>query len=565
MRGLFKEKKALICLFLIYSAYLAFTLPSVHKPLVADDAAFAMDAENIRYGSLGTWHPPLYFEILRFLAHHPGIRQEDLRFFGIFCFFLNLCLIYLLSKEVSSDKKTGILAAFLFATHPWAIQGSLILDIDNTILTVLLTFFIFYFAKNSNLSSFRNYLFSGLLFFFCLWAKISTPLILLFSILLFYILKGEFRRGIAYTSAAAAIGIGVFFIFWAFYSRTYNLPFSVIFTRSLFVLGHGALGSSLPASSELVLRFLRACLWAGLYFILLWMVIFIARAKNYFTRKEPVGINDFLLLYTIIIFIAYILVGGISYGFAKYQYPLLPVLCVLAADFILKIRTRISKRQILLFICLGTIFIITERLYIGNLLYRVNYLLRKTSIFMPDTLKAFFIDFFWRLAAYFIFFGISVFLIRFFARRGGISKISIMFLAVLIVIGNLSYNFQHLSAGYFTTYCYGRNIGDYKRLAGIFKNILARKPGALIIGQDDILFNAGLKNYSEYNYSLFWNSRQGFLRAIGDERVACVAYNFSWNALLSYKEIFFHPEVKKALRDRYNPWSVGEYSVWIRK
>jgi hypothetical protein len=552
-------------IFISVFIYLIFALPSLHRPLVADDAVFAPDSENPQFGLICVWHPPLYSDILRILVYFLGIKREQLRFFGVFCFIAILVLIYIISQQVTKKRNVSFLACLLFTIHPWAIQGSLILDIDNTILVVLLTFFLLYFIKNYEAFRLKNYLLSGLLFFACLWAKLSTPLLLPFSILIFYFLRGKTKEGIAYTFSTATIGTGLFFISWALYAHFYKLNFVSVFERSISVLSRGPAGSSFLALQELALRFIRVSLWMGLYLFLLWSVILILRIKDYYIGKKSVEIKDLLILYTMIIFSSYIFIGGTSYGFAKHQYPILPVLSIIVASFISNLRLEISKKQLFFYILLGLVFLIIENIYIKDLLYRVNYLLRKISIFSPQNLKAFFIDFSFRMSLYFITFIFGTLLIWFLDRKKNILSIAGVFLLVLIMVSSLSYDFRHLGARYFTTYCYGRDRENYKQLTGVFKYILNQKPDKLIIGQDDILFNLGLKYYSEYAYYLLWDDRDKFLKAIRDRRVSCVSYCFTWNALLSYREIFFHPQVIKTLEEQYNFFPIGEYSVWIRK
>ena len=558
--------------------YLIFALPSIYKPLVADDVVCAREAENIRFGIFQVWHPPLYFDILRFLTHHFGMQREYLRFFGIFCFLATLSLIYFLCKRISLDEKVGLLACFLFASHPWAIQGSLILDIDNTILTVLLTLFIFYFVKNCNVFNLRNYLLSGLLFFVCLWAKLSTPFILLFTVLIFYIFRGKLKEGLIYTFIVGIEGVGLFFLFWAIYSKFYNLNFLSVFERSLSVLGRGLMGCSLSTFKEITLRFIRISLWMGPYLVLLWLIIFIHWIKSCLNNKGIMKVNDFLILYTIIIFVSYIFVGGTSFGFAKHQYPILPILSIIVANFILNFKLRVSKKQLVFCILIGLFFFFIERIYIGDLLYRVNYLLRKTAIFSPQKLNSFFLDFSWRVALYFFVLTFGILLVWFMDRKKPTLKIFITLLLVLILISNFSYNFRHLQKNYFSTYCYGRSIEEYRHLEDLLKKIFLKNKEAIIIGPEDTLYSAGfkdivsttpaaagLKHYIEYRYSYLWNDRESFLRAIEDSRVKCVSYSFTWNALLTYREIFFHPRVKKILEEQYNFFPIGEYSVWLRK
>ncbi|NQS99801.1 MAG: glycosyltransferase family 39 protein, partial [Candidatus Omnitrophica bacterium] len=149
-----------ISLLLCLGLGLTFLISSIDKPLQADSIPFAKYVERSGHEEVYLWHPPAYQNTLRFVGRVFGLKDQGLRWFGIACFLLTLGLIYRLS---------GPLACFLYATLPVAIQGSLILDIDNTVLTVLLLLFIWYFAKFYQQLSSKRALILGGLFFLLLW------------------------------------------------------------------------------------------------------------------------------------------------------------------------------------------------------------------------------------------------------------------------------------------------------------------------------------------------------------------------------------------------------------
>lgn len=545
--------------------YLIMSLSVLRRPLVGDDIPYSAEAHMPHYGLMGSWHPPLYLDVLRTLAHTVGLRNENLRIFGIFCFLLTLLLIYFLTMEVSHDSSKSILACLLYLTHPLAIQGSLIIDIDSTVLTVLLMFFLLYFFRCYEKPTLENNLFLGILFFLCLWAKLSTPLLLLFSIFIAYIFRKKFKKGIIELSIIAGVGIGLFLSLWFVYSWMYQLNFFGVFHRSLDVISKYSSGPTYAGLKELGLRSLRVYLWLSPYFIILWAFIVIVRVRDYIRGKREFGPADFLIIYTIVVFFSYIAIGGACFGMAKYHYPIVSIMCITIAEFSMSLRPVEFRKKFVLFLILGIVFIFIERVVTGDLLYQLNYTLRELAIFFPQKLNNSFLGFIKRILFYHVPLVIGIWLLYFRDKKKDIVKNLVFLLLILIFIANISLDIRQLNSCYFTTFCYGRKLGEFKKLEYVFKKIKSKNRTGIIIGPEDVLYNAFGGYHLEYSYPYLWNRRDRFIEAIHDRRVSCVAYSFAWNAAFSFREIFFYPSVKDAMEKEYEFHHLGSYSVWLRK
>lgn len=545
--------------------YLVMALFTLDRPLIGDDIVYSAEAQMPHYGLMGSWHPPLYQDVLRILVHSAGLKRENLRFFGIFCFLFTLPLIYLLMREVSDDRSKGILACLLYLVHPLAIQGSLIIDIDNTVLTLLLMLFLLYFCRHYENPSLKNNLFLGLLFFICLWAKLSTPVLLLASVFISYIFRKKVKKGIVELSVIAGVGIGLFLLLWFAYSRIQQLNFFAVFQRSLDVAAKYSSGPTYLGLKELGLRSTRIYLWLGPYFTILWALIVILRIRDYIRGRKGFSSVDFLIVYTNVVFFSYILVGGTCLGMAKYHYPIVSVICIIIAEFSLNLRRFKFRDKFVFLMALGLAFIFIERIIVKDLLYEVNYTLRELVISSPEKLNNFFSGFMKRMFFYHLPLIFGVVFLYFRNRKKDIVKDFVFLLLALIFIANLSLDIRQLNSSYFTTFCYGRDINEFKKLGSVFKEIISKHKGAIIIAPEDVLFNAFGKWYPEYNYSNLWNRRDKFIAAIKDRRVICVAYSFAWNAIFSFREIFFHPSVKDALEKEYEFQRLGSYSLWLRR
>ncbi|MCX6803746.1 MAG: hypothetical protein NTY48_04210, partial [Candidatus Diapherotrites archaeon] len=77
-------------------------------------------------------HPTTYIHYLAlFLLIFP---ESLLRFSGILVFIATIIIFYFLASKLLDKKESVFLAVAIYAFNPLAIQGALLLDIDNTIL-----------------------------------------------------------------------------------------------------------------------------------------------------------------------------------------------------------------------------------------------------------------------------------------------------------------------------------------------------------------------------------------------------------------------------------------------
>jgi len=549
---------------IFFFIYLFLAVPFLNRPLVVDEVDFVQFARvPWSFADLGTGaHPPFYIDTLRFLSQVFDVSGANLRIVGIICFLLNLILIYKLSHEIFKDRKRGVLASLIFALHPLAIQGSMVLDIDNTVLTVFLTFACLYYARNIDNFSLRKGIFLILLLFSSLWAKLGTPFIFMGSLILFHILKGQGKRAsqIFFVSIAATL---LFLLVWKIDSVIFGFPFSVAFQRGVSVITKGLQFSLLPVVKQITLRALRVTLWLGLYFVLLWTVSCFKHVKDIMVKRLKLDFNFFLIIYSASIFLFYLLIGGTMFGFAKYQYPLLPILSIIIANAVLSLDLNIFKKNIIIYLCFGAAFAIISYIFSGDLLYQINYNLRQIAIFSPQELPDFYRDFARRIILYFIPFVFGIFVIKLSIRKESWLRIFSFLAITFIILGNFSSDIYLRGTQFFTSYCYGRDIGEFKRVSNLCKDIIKKDKNATIIAPKDVLENAGVEVF--IGYHKLWNDKDKFLEIVKDRRVKAVIYTFSYNALYSYKEIFLDADVEKILKKHYSLLVIDTHDVWLRK
>ncbi len=551
--------------------YLVCALLFIHKPLTGDEFVFAFDAQQVHFGKIGTWHPPFYFDSLRLCHFLFGFTGENLRFFNIFCFTLTLFLVYPIAEEIFSrdeNNKSGktfwLFTIFMYAVHPMALQGSLVLDIDNSLLNLLLLLFIFVFLKSHNQPGNKNLILLGFFLFFCLWTKLSTSFGLILVIFIFQILSKGVKRGIGASFLIAGVGIGILCAAWALYANFYKIPVFALAERisqpiqaTFFIASHYFLRDFLK-------RTIRIILWINPFIILLFLRTFGIRLKEFSARKiiQPI---DFCFIYVIVIFTGYLFVGGGAWSFPKYHFPLLAILILLVFGRIGKADFNLIGKEAGFYIGMIVVMIFYNVFIVGDLLYLLNYKIRNAFILAPQDLPVLYKDFFRQLFLYVLpIFIITAILKIIFAGRYKLARVIYIGFIIAAISTILSGDFIHLKADYATSFCYGRSTADMRKLEGFFLRLKHDYPKSMIIGPGDVLFNAGLWNLGMERY-VYCTSGENFLSAIKDERVICVAYGVSWNDIFQYRNIFYNRLVQGYLKQNYRAGQMGEYTIWLRR
>ncbi|MDP2939639.1 MAG: glycosyltransferase family 39 protein [Candidatus Omnitrophota bacterium] len=544
--------------------YLILVFPHIWKPLVADDIYFANSAKvPLSISDFGPrLHPPLYLHILRFFSQLFGVFDNGLRIIGIICFLLNLILIYKLSQQAFHNERVGFLACLIFALHPMAIQGSMILDIDNTVLTVVLMLTVFYFSKNMYSLNFKTGFFLTLLFFCSLWAKFTTPFILMGSMLLFFIFKKDTKNALKIFIISLS-SILVFLLMWRIYSRIFNFPFSGGIITHLLIIRKFIRGVSFGPIQEFSLRILRVSLWFGIYIILFWIAIILRRIKVIGLKNKELNSNDFLIIYSICIFMGYTLIGGLFFGFAKYQYPMLPIISIIIANAILSFDLKSFKNNFFIYIIAAIILVFLNNFILPDPIYQINYTLRKLSIFATSPISSFIKTFSLQIIFCFLLLFLFVEISRRIIRESSFWQTFCFLLATFILINNFYTNIYLRKVDFFTTLCYGRDIREFKRVANLCKEIAVKNKDKRIIAPEDILYYADIKVFQ--GYEKFWNRRDKFLRLIEKDKVDTIIYAFTYNPIFSYKNIFLDPSVFSQLKEKYTFTELKEHTIWQRK
>jgi len=172
-------------------------------------------------------HPLLYHFLLSIHFFIFGENTVSGRLMALFCFVITLLLILMISRQLFSGNKgsmVGILAIFFFSINPFCIQHSLLLDIDTTILPVLIMIFYYGFLRFGIGKTTFSIMVLSTLFAMCLWAKEITPYFVLLSMLIYLSVARNIRSALTISGLIGLLGTLLFIISWIIFCHFTNVP-----------------------------------------------------------------------------------------------------------------------------------------------------------------------------------------------------------------------------------------------------------------------------------------------------------------------------------------------------
>jgi hypothetical protein len=395
-----------------------------------------------------------------------------------------------------------------------------------------------------------------------LWFK-PTPLpFLVFTIAIFCIIDRGFKKGVYEVSAISIIGVGLYLVLWWIYSEAKDLPFLLPFSNLTAHIGYQHISGTFSDSiAQLALRAARLIIWVSPLFILLGIIATTARIKEFWREKRLSSI-DVLLIYFWSVFIGYLLIGGITFGFPRYHFPMLPALSIIVAYFIFQIRARIDRKGIVIYSILILFLVVYNVIVVGDLVYGINYKLKESLIDDAISTRTALLKFTLQSLLYSIPLIVVFFITRVFAKGYSLLKVLTLSLFVCTITANLSLNIIQARAEYNTGYEYGgtgtRDVIDF-----LVRNV---KPNSIILATEGIVYN--YNNVTRSNSPYFtppdWE-KESFIRILEEREPAAVVYGISSNTEKQFREVFKSQEVQRLLQSNFEQRQIGSYTVWLRK
>lgn len=320
------------------------------RPYVYDDVSFILGAQAVAetgrpYGDQGymlhlygqreqwaLWHPPLYILTLGLVVALFGEGEPAARSLGILALLLCAGLAFDLARRAvreagggpGRELAAGVLAVALYTLNPLAVQASLLLDIDNTVLMLLIALQVWLAIRLPGLWSGRAMVGLGLLYGLSLWAKLTTPLALAAALAFTRLFQGTGWRGALQALGVAGLGWLLFLASWLGVSAAAGWPIDY----TLEVVRNEALESGASSRDRLVSleAFIQgvapAILWIGPFCCLLFVAAGLPRLVS-LLRGAGLRAADLLVVLGAAIYLAYIF--KLAGGFPKYHAAMLPL------------------------------------------------------------------------------------------------------------------------------------------------------------------------------------------------------------------------------------------------
>jgi hypothetical protein len=324
--------------------------PQIGRPFVYDDISFIQGARAIAdtgrpFGNQGymlhlyedrdqwaLWHPPLYLYLLGGTVRLFGDSESAARGVGVVSLLVAAAFAFDLARRVVLGRggspqralAAGVVAVALYAVNPLAIQASMVLDIDNTVLMVLMLAVVWLAIRLPGSWSVVTIVGMALLLALSVWAKTTTPLALAVSLVFTRFFQPVGWRGAFQAALVVGLGILLFAVTWIGISAAADLPIGY----TLDVVRNEAIESSVSSRDRLVsLRAFTfgvapALLWIGPFFCLLFVAAGLPRLWS-LVRGKGLQAGDVLVVLGAAIYLAYIF--KLAGAFPKYHAAMLPL------------------------------------------------------------------------------------------------------------------------------------------------------------------------------------------------------------------------------------------------
>jgi hypothetical protein len=218
----------------------------------------------------------------------------------------------------------GVLAVAIYVLNPLTVQAAQVLDIDNTVLMLLIVAVAWVAVRLPGLWSWRAIFGLTLLYALGLWAKLTTPVALAAALAFTRLFQPTGWRGALQALVVAALGWGVFTVTWVSISTLAGFPLHY----TLDVVRNEALESGVSSGHRLVSLQLfawgvaPAILWLSPFFCLLFVWAGLPRLWS-LVRGRGLDAADLLVVLGAVIYIAYIF--KLAGNFPKYHAAMLPL------------------------------------------------------------------------------------------------------------------------------------------------------------------------------------------------------------------------------------------------
>lgn len=541
----FYDRYLVITISLLY--FLLNTVPLIRQPLHGDEVWFGLFSHipehNFQISYLGEghkiseWfiHPHFYYYILRSIVSLTSI--DYVRLASVLVGVASIYVFYRILLITISKKTIVNLGMILLTMNPLFIQGSLVLDMDNTLVAFSILLLTYFWLINKNIDTVKEnpatFLLTIVIMF---WSKFVAAIMLMPSVFLYYLIKD--RSSLLRATVLLITGFFIFMATWFLYTKIIDGNFTGLLTYA-FLSGSQELKHSPSILFDFIKKFLTFIIWFNpLLFILFTYLIF----------KNRLFVSEKLFLQVLIIYICLVVssvVASLPGGFPRYWSSVGPLIILLITIALDRVRPfKFSTKDYFLGFTAAIIIVISGNIF--ETLWKLKY---------------------WSIGISKLNFYDLVPLLTFFliALMGTIylKKQYINLTIILIIASAAAVNFQNLTQIEASNYNYGeKGFNDVVK----FAKTINIQPENMIIREDLAFYTLTYGQLDSYKHSTAWlaanlERNSDVTKLFKDENIKL----FIWRDMdyFSYGHIINEPKLKKALID-YSYRRIGNFQVWFK-
>ncbi len=530
-------------------------LAQIWQPILADEWDFYRAITNWTVDRALIPHPHGYVHLAQLAQAIFGVTPTSVRLVGLICALLSVWLIPWLTAAVYPDRedrpRVTIIAIALTALSPFVIQNSLLIDIDNTVLIPATLLILIAWAALQSRSARLRFGVLTMLLALALWFKLPTPPLVMGALLLYHLLRTEWKRAAEIIGVSLA-GLLLFVITFEIYSLLTGFQwayFGPTFARSNTFFDLRLLLARFPQGMGVFV------LWLTLPVALLLIIVVVQTLRRLFRRQLLTA--DALIIYVVIVAIVYPLIYVPAWGFPRYQAPLTPIIMTLIAAQVTPYLQGLSRRRLtvlailLVGLCLFNLWILPDPLYP---IYAATFegdtfdLGPRLAAAVPA------------LAVIALPIGVVLGAGWFTGRKGQRSGWLTTLLLVLSCASMISLSLTQLRANYSVRYRYTYNYADYE-----WSVQQASAPGsnAYILAIKDTLNASGGHGDEIYPYLLYPDRRPLLRDVLRRQRVDALIWTDKEAARA--QEILSDPQLIELLQQCYDHEQRGVFQVYRLK
>jgi len=427
---------------------------------------------------------------------------------------------------------------------PFGVTGALAIDIDNSLLCVMLLALSYFLIKiiEQKDRQVLDYILCIVFFTLSLWTKLTTPVFLSAAFLLVILCKKDLRNKIVIFINIFLLGGGLFLLSLYFFGKVYGWNFLEPFIN---ILGRFGNSFASPLSSPLV-NLTKNVLFLGVWaspFVLL-LLIFVVRKslKNDFPPYVYVFIS---FIYCAVFYLCFTFV---AFGYPKYSFTSIIFLILFLLYFL--------QEEALEKYFTWIIFLVFVFSPFGDPILDLRFGLRECLASQNHCNLLLFAI---KPLLYLIIFSLLYLLLKFKTKA---QKAFLLSIFISMISYNVSLSINQMFARYAINYSYGEE--------GLYKVVKYIKPriniNESVIAPLHLVYYLGKMDLNNFNiiYNADWEDKDNFSKMINNRANKFIVLSVASNSIKTY-DLLKLSEIKYYLAENFIYRRIGSFDVWQRR